>query len=1182
MPLKLAGFEVRYQLRQPLFWATAAFFALVGFVVTATDALQVGGAIGGVNRNAPWVVARLLGDMSVLGSFVVVAFVGTAVLRDFEHGTDELVFSRPVRVAHLLLGRFAGSLAAACFCYAFVALGTALGGLAPWLDPERVGPFAPAAYAFGLGVLAFPSFAVFGALFFALATRVRRMAAVYLALVALLVAYFTALALFGDLESRGTAAILDPFGLMAFGQETRYWTGPEKNLKLPEVGGTLLLNRLLWLGLGCGALALAVARFRYDQARRGARPRQRPEGEEASSSPATRLLARPSFGAGTTLRQLASQLRLELRAVLLSVPFLLMLAFSLINVIANMGQLDLMLGTPVWPVTYLMLLAIRAGYSFLLIVIVTFYAGEAAWRERSLKLDGVLDAAPTPRFVPLLAKLLALWAACVVFMLAGVVALAGFQLAHGYTRLEPLVYAQGLLVETLPFLLAAVLAIALQVALNHKLLGYLAMVLYLVSGVALDALHFEHFLYRYGEVPRGPYSDMNGWGHFAAPMLWFNVYWCLAAGMLVCLSYLGWIRGAETGFRHRLAEARARFSPRVRFALAAFAAGFAAVGGFIFYNTNVRNEYVPSHEAERRAAEYEQRYGQYRNLVQPRIAAIETDVAIFPAERRVAIRGTYRLVNRSQEPIPALHVAVPAGVKVRRLELPPHEVAVDDRRLGYSVYRLAAPHAPGQEVPLGFELEIANPGFVAAGSNDEIAANGSFVHSRGAFPALGYQPHLELDDPSRRRRHGLPPLVRMAKMDAPGARGFNDLARDADWLELDATVSTSPDQLAVAPGELVREWTQDGRRHFRYELGAPIPRFFSFLSARYAVRRDSWNGVAIEVFHHPDHTYNIDRMLGAVRKTLDYMTQQFSPYQHRGIRIVEFPRYSRRAASFPGTIPFSESIGFIARLSDPEAIDYPFYVTAHEVAHQWWGYQVLGADVQGATMLSETMAQYSAFMVMEREYGAATMRRFLRYELDRYLGGRGGELLEELPLSLVEYQPYIHYSKGGLALYALRDALGEEVLNGALRRYVESVRFKQPPYTVSRDLIAFVAEATPPERRGLLDDLFESITLFDLEAVDAASRKLADGRYEVTLTARVRKLRADGAGRETEAVLDDWIDVGVLGEKEALYLQKSHVTGPELTVRTVVSGRPVRAGIDPYNKLIDRNPSDNVKAVAER
>lgn len=41
--------------------------------------------------------------------------------------------------------------------------------------------------------------------------------------------------------------------------------------------------------------------------------------------------------------------------------------------------------------------------------------------------------------------------------------------------------------------------------------------------------------------------------------------------------------------------------------------------------------------------------------------------------------------------------------------------------------------------------------------------------------------------------------------------------------------------------------------------------------------------------------------------------------------------------------------------------------------------------------MSETMSQYAALMVMEREYGREQMRRFLKYELDSYLSARGGE-----------------------------------------------------------------------------------------------------------------------------------------------------------------------------------------------
>ena len=152
----------------------------------------------------------------------------------------------------------------------------------------------------------------------------------------------------------------------------------------------------------------------------------------------------------------------------------------------------------------------------------------------------------------------------------------------------------------------------------------------------------------------------------------------------------------------------------------------------------------------------------------------------------------------------------------------------------------------------------------------------------------------------------------------------------------------------------------------------------------------------------------------AMKASLDYCSANFSPYQFRQLRIVEFPAYANFAQSFANTIPYSEAIGFILDTTDPDKIDMVTYVTAHEIAHQWWAHQVIGADMQGMTMLSETLAQYSALMVMEKMYGPEQIRRFLKFELDRYLRGRGGEMIEEVPLARVENQD-VHPLPEGLA-----------------------------------------------------------------------------------------------------------------------------------------------------------------------
>jgi ABC-2 type transport system permease protein len=286
-------------------------------------------------------------------------------------------------------------------------------------------------------------------------------------------------------------------------------------------------------------------------------------------------------------------------------------------------------------------------------------------------------------------------------------------------------------------------------------------------------------------------------------------------------------------------------------------------------------------------------------------------------------------------------------------------------------------------------------------------------------------------------------------------------------------------QIALAPGYLQKSWKENGRSYFQYKMDQKMMPFFAYLSADWQVKKGDWHGIPIEIYHDRKHGYNVDRMITATQKSLDYYTTQFTPYQHKQVRILEFPNYASFAQSFANTIPFSESIGFIADLRDKEDIDYVFYVTAHEMAHQWWGHQIAAANVQGSTMLIESLAQYSALMVMEKEYGPHQMRRFLRYELDRYLSSRGSEAIEELPLYRVENQQYIHYRKGSLIFYRLRDEIGEAALNRALKRFLQDKGFQEAPFTTSAELLDYIRAEAPADKQALITDMFEKIVFYD-------------------------------------------------------------------------------------------------------
>ena len=1185
-------FEVRYHLRQPLFYLVTFVLSVLLFIGGTGN---TPGASGRLHLNAPAVILESLVKWIYLVLFLMTAFVVSAAVRDFDRGTSELFFSKPISRFDYLTGRFAGAMVVCTLPYLVGTAALAASSFMPDLDPTRVGPFRLAPYAFGLGVLVIPTLLALGAAFYAVASWTRSTIATYVGVVAFFAASATAGLAASRFETAWIGQMLDPFGVTALGGALKYWTVAELNTTTPAIGGTLLWNRVLWIGLGFAALGIAVVGFNPSRPRkRSGRARDATDNSSPVEltirvrAPATRRVSsRHSF-----LVQLFAQVQRETTSVVGNLPFLGILALGVFILTQAASSAGNVFGMPVLPRTSLMLEALQGGYSIVLLLVVVLYSGELIWRERARELDEIIDSMPTPSGVYFGAKLTALLMVIAVWLFVGILALAGFQILSGYRELELGVYARGAALASVYPILMTVVACFFHVVAGGRLAGYGLVILLIISWDFLEELGFEHHLYRFASLPPTPYSDFSGYGPFLTSFGWFSLYWALGVLVLVGLSILFWRRGTDDVWRARWAEARTRFRGPVRAVIGVGTVGFAAAGSWIFYNTNVLNAYVPSTKMADAEASYERLYRQYQNVELPRIIAVRADVDIFPERRSVEIRGTYRVRNRSAKPLRDLHVSIPERVRLNRLDLPAHDVSLNDDTLGYAIYRLREPLEPGDAIEVGFHLTVETRGFVNNGTDVTVIDNGTYFTKRDVFPVFGYDDHRQLVDPDERRRHGLEPVLHLPGRDDVSARRSTPRAPDADRVDFETTVSTSIDQTAVTSGELQREWVKDGRRYFHYRAELPITHHFAYLSARYEVRRSEWNpstgsgqAVVIEVYHHPGHDANVGRMIDAASKSLAYYTANFGPYQHRNLRIVEFPRYVRDATSFPGVIAFSEALGFNARVDGEEAIDFPFYVTAHEVAHQWWGQQVVGANVQGVGMLHETLAQYSALMVMNREVGREKLRRILEYELDWYLRGRSGARGVESPLALVDQQDYVYYHKGALAMSALRDVVGEAPLNAALSRYRSNVAFKGPPYTTTAELLAEIRPAVPEESEHLVEDLFESITTFNNTLTAATFTERADGKFVIRVELEAHKVQADSVGVEREVPMDDWIDIAVFGEGKdgeggiELFLEQRRIRATPVAFEIVVGQRPAWVVIDPYYKLIDRDRGDDVRVV---
>ena len=1170
------------------------FFLIIGLLVygaVVSDSISIGGDTGNVYKNAPYVVAQYTAVIGILGMVLVTAFINSAALRDYQHKFDQILFSTPIRKGNFLFGRFLGGYLAAVVPFLGVFAGILIGCAMPWIEPERIGPFMPNAYLNSLVIFVLPNTLLVGAVVFALAVTFRSTIVSFIGIIVLLVLYIVSQLLVGDLDNENLGMLLDPFAIRTYNIATKYWTVADKNSLVVSLSGYVLLNRLLWVGVSLVILGLTYASFSFTgRKRRSKAAVVEPTSELKPAFVPLEPLPKVAlyYSASARWRQFANQIKIDFLGTVRSTPFIILLFVGLVNTLPSLWYVTEAAGDVVnYPVTYNVLNTLKGSLFLFLYAIVIYYSGVLVWSERDARMDTFYDAYAYPDWIMYLAKVISLIGLIAIVLLISIFSGVLIQLLNGYTRIQLDLYLADMTVEWVSLSFIAVLSMFIHVLVNNKYLGYFAIVAYIIAQefILKEALDIHHNLLLFGAYPGYTYSDMNGFGPATTGLAWFNLYWLLFCGLLSLVAILLWSRGKETNLRKRLQIAQGRFTPTTRTVTLAIGGLWLLVGGFIFYNTNILNDYVNPETQEERRAAYERQYKRYEGIAQPRITSAKYHIDLEPYKRNLYTKTELLLENKTSQAIDSLHFTyLPTGVELREVVLPAAEVVLDDSLLGYRIYRLAQPLRPGDSLAMSVSSAYESKGFENGVSLTEVVHNGSFFNHNHFLPAIGYEKSREITGRQDRKDHDLPKRDRMPSIDDRRATRQNYISDDADWVHYETVMSTAPDQIAVAPGTLVREWEEGGKRYFHYQLETKVLHFASFISARYEVLRERWQGVDVEVYYQPEHAYNVERMAEAVKASLAYYSEHFSPYPHQQARIIEFPRYASFAQAFPGTMPYGEGIGFIENLKDEDSKDRVLHVVAHEMAHQWWAHQVIGADVQGATLLSETMAQYASLMVMKHEKTKESVGDYRRYEVDNYLRSRGAEELKEVPLWLVENMGYVHYQKGSNVMYALQDYIGEKKVNQALHDYTQAVAYQEPPYTTSRDLLTHFRAVTPDSLQGFVTDLFENITLYSNRTEEATYKPLGDDQYQVDFTTVSEKFYADSLGAESEAPVNDWIDIGVYaedrqGEDSLIYVDRRKITQRENTFSVVVDHRPTKAAIDPNALLIDRVPDDNEKSV---
>jgi ABC-type transport system involved in multi-copper enzyme maturation permease subunit len=1187
-------FEFAYQIRRPWPWLAFAVLLVFALVNTRVGIVPVTLPQDFI-LNSPFIIAAVTVISCQIWLLVAPAVAGEAAARDVATRMQPLMYTSPVSKAEYLGGRFLAALVLNALILLAVQVGSLLAVYGPGANPEIVGPFRPAAYLAAYGLIALPNALIATAFQFSAALLSGRPMASYAGSVILFfLTYPVTIVLY--MSGLGEHALLaDPIGAMAIMNEMMSsWTIVEKNIRMFTLEGAMLWNRLLWLGIALLTLAVIYLWFRFAHRTttglwsRFTR-RSIANAAAGSDSPRARIaVAVPqvprSFGFATHLRQTLSIAGSSFRMIAPSPAGLFLLAiFPVFAVLVLMVESEHW-GVPLLPRTgYILAKYLTAplthfsDFRVVVPLLIVYFAGELVWRERDAGLNEGIDATSVPEWVLFLGKFLGLGLVLAALMASMTAAGMLAQTLRGYPNYQIGQYLKILFGLQLPeYLLFAALAFPLQVMVNQK---YVALLVTLVAYFLIifsSFLGIEHNLLVYGSSPSWFFTDIRGFGPSVGPWLWFKLYWAAWALLLAVAARLFWVRGRESGFGTRLRMARRRVTRATAGVAALAVALILTLGGFIFYNTNVLNEYLTGDELVQRRAEYERRYGQYEGIPQPERTATNLHIEIHPARREATVRGSYRLVNRDAVPIDAVHLEPAFYVETSVAFDRAFSHVLADDELGHHIYSLEEPLQPGDSLTLSFVVRFERRGFPnsglgGSGAGQAILENGTYFTS-GALPVIGYQPLRELTSAEDRRKHRLP---RQVTLPAPGDVDPRVAAGAPATFE--AVVGTDAGQVAVAPGELRRTWSEAGRRYFHYASDVPISGTDAFFSADYAVHRERWKHVDIQVFVYPNHTEHLERLLRSVRASLDYYSAQFGPYPYRFLQIVEQPgNFLGMGVDGSGVVTGGEGIFLL----DPQGdgFDAIFEIAAHEMGHQWWGVQLKPAIAEGAGVISESLAWYSAMQLVKHTKGREALRRFMSFmrQPNPWPPMRMG-----LPL-LRAMDPWANYRKGPYAMHALSEYGGEERVNGALRSLVEK---KVSSRATTLDLYRELQAVTPDSLKPLLHDLFEVNAFWTFDTKQATARRTAAGTWQVTLKVEARKVVADSAGVETDVPITEWVEIGIFAPAQPgeilgrpLYVRKHRIRSGTQTITVMVSGEPARAGIDPYN-LLDWEEGDNIEPI---
>jgi len=1059
----LFKFELKYWFTNISFYVYAGIFFLFAFasMAGAAGAFGEGSVSGAQLANSPLSLFNFALFFNKLLLLILPAIIGTTIYRDYRYNVHDILYTYPFTKAAYLLSKFASAFFIVTILAVLIQLGLWLATILPFADPELLLPFDAKPYLQSSLLFIIPNLFLFSSIVFAVVLETRN---IYTAFILMIVLWLLK-EIFNRLAGSTYAGILlEPFGESAIQYYTKNWTIANRNIFDLPLTPLVFINRIIWTGLGLCIFLITFRRFSFSHTIASVRWKGVSTIREKNSvitgvfKPIT---ARSNFSWLSQLKAVWQLSLTNLRFILSNGAFITLVVSGSLFILVLLTQINPYTDTRILPLTWTILAYPVFFFSFLIQILTFLYAGVLVQRAKSARFVDIISASPVSNWVLLLSKLSALIGMQVILLALIMLMGIAVQTFSGISDFEITHYLFHLFgIHLIGYVIWAMAALFIQTLLDNTFLGVFVLVLAALGISNLSDFGIEHYVFMFNRTPNDDfylkYSDFHDFLKAPVVYFWYKLYWLTGAVALMGITLLFWQRELYHSWKERLFIARKRCKGILAATIVFFTLSFIFIGAYLYHCENKpENRPFSLNKENALIQQFQQKYKAYRYTRQPRITAVFAKMEIYPESQFFKAQGSYILVNKTDKPIDTL--LIKSGFDVpTTIENRDWKKIAEDSLTNFSVYKLDRPLLPNDSILFLFSIK-SRPNTVYNRYSD-VLENGTYLKS-DIFPRFGYFAETEIAHPEN-----------------PGALYNHYQSIDADLVRFETIVSTSQDQIAIAPGILEAEWIEKGRAYFHYRMENPFKFVFGYHSGRYSTYYERYRGVECKIYHHPTHTYNLPQLVDGLKSSLDYHTEHFGPYPYKQAHIIEFARSEGSYATTAGNcIPTSE-IRFVNdnRVVQRGGADLAFYVIAHELSHQWWGAQVIPANVLGASFVTESLAEYNTAKIYEKKYDRERVLKFLEIQKNRYLSGLTTATENEAPLMYVTpEQTHISYGRGALALYTLSEYIGEEKMNAALKNYFDKAKYKAPPYTTSLELLHYLKMETPDSLQHVVTDLFE-------------------------------------------------------------------------------------------------------------